>query len=646
MSTDPSVWDEIRRCEEQYERNPESLVFARLADAYRKAGEIDLALKVVEDGISRHPDYLSGYIVLGRCHTDLKRNGDAIAAFERVAELDPTNLVAIGSLAELTREGGDTDGARGWYTRLTQLDPLNDEATRVLRELGGPVEPPAKTAEHDGESEAVESVDETSDPFRADPSLDESAPLTGESTWRTDLSDTPEPIDLGGIMDGMELDEAKPLVGDGELLDWSTGEIVHDGEETIADLAGPPDESRPDEAPRESPVLDDLWLEDLDSGEVPLEELEAPTAADPLAMSDPLAPTDPLASTDPTIFGDVFSTSGPLDDLGPAEEVAPAEIELEVDSLAEIEPEIEPEVDSLAEIEPEAAVSDGSWTAGAWSDGIADIPPKEVDQEHLEEVDSVLEELSAPDLADSEPAPDLADSEPEPAPEDQPAASDAPWWEELAQAGVSIGSDADIGSVVDEQSPPPAKDAVEERWREEEPDMADTPTPGGSDDADIMTRTMADLYADQGLYEEAIEIYEELLTDRPDDEEIRARLESVQARSRRREPIAHEPAIQELDAADAVDLVDSVDSMDSVEQEVSEDGDDTIPIAAYRPSEIEEETGPWIAEELAAVLRAGERLADERGAPMTIEQPGGPEESHEEPGHDGILEDWLRRLKE
>ncbi|MFQ5529096.1 MAG: hypothetical protein ACE5FP_01980, partial [Gemmatimonadota bacterium] len=63
MNPDPLDNEEIRRFEEQYRRMPDSLVFARLADAYRKAGDPNRALEILEAGISRHREYASAHIV-------------------------------------------------------------------------------------------------------------------------------------------------------------------------------------------------------------------------------------------------------------------------------------------------------------------------------------------------------------------------------------------------------------------------------------------------------------------------------------------------------------------------------------------------------------------------------------------------------
>jgi len=135
MASDSPTSDEIQRFEEQYERQPESLVFARLADAYRKAGQPEKALALLDDGLLRHPDYPSGHIVRARALRDLGRMEETLDSFRKVLELDGHNLVAISELAGLAEERGDLGEARHWYERLAQADPTNPEAGRRVAEL-------------------------------------------------------------------------------------------------------------------------------------------------------------------------------------------------------------------------------------------------------------------------------------------------------------------------------------------------------------------------------------------------------------------------------------------------------------------------------------------------------------------------------
>ncbi len=96
--------EEIDRLEERAARDPRTHTFARLADLYRKAGELDRALQVIESGLRQHPHYLNARIVHARLLRELGRRGEAVVAFERVLQIDSENLVARTALTEM-REG-------------------------------------------------------------------------------------------------------------------------------------------------------------------------------------------------------------------------------------------------------------------------------------------------------------------------------------------------------------------------------------------------------------------------------------------------------------------------------------------------------------------------------------------------------------
>lgn len=141
MQTDPELSDEIRRFEQQYAENPDSLVFARLADLHRKAGRPERALEILDEGLERHPDYLSAHIVRARCLRVQGRTVESEDVFRHVLDLDGENLVALRSLAEMAWERGDDATARDRLEELLELDPRNEEARDLLEEIrGGPAD--------------------------------------------------------------------------------------------------------------------------------------------------------------------------------------------------------------------------------------------------------------------------------------------------------------------------------------------------------------------------------------------------------------------------------------------------------------------------------------------------------------------------
>jgi tetratricopeptide (TPR) repeat protein len=83
----------------------------------------------------------------------------------------------------------------------------------------------------------------------------------------------------------------------------------------------------------------------------------------------------------------------------------------------------------------------------------------------------------------------------------------------LEPENAEIRRRLDSMETADTPPPPPP---VEEH--EHEPELGDRP---------ILTRTMGDIYARQGFLAQALEVYEHLHSENPDDDELRARLEEL-----------------------------------------------------------------------------------------------------------------------
>jgi tetratricopeptide (TPR) repeat protein len=128
---------EIEKLERRWSENPKGRNFAPLADAYRKAGELDRAIELCTAGLERHPDYVSAHIVFGRCLMDQKNDAGAADVFRKVLVLDPENVLALKILGEIALRSGRYDEAVDWVTRLLAADPMNGEAAETLTRAKG-----------------------------------------------------------------------------------------------------------------------------------------------------------------------------------------------------------------------------------------------------------------------------------------------------------------------------------------------------------------------------------------------------------------------------------------------------------------------------------------------------------------------------
>lgn len=142
----------------QFSENPRR-VFARLANELRKSGDYDRAIEICRAQIPHQPGYISGHIVLGQSLYDSGRLEEARQSFETALNLDPENLIALRHLGDIARQHGENEVAKGWYRRLLEVDPQNDEVTAQLEAMGGAApaaSPPEQPGFMEGFAPAIE----------------------------------------------------------------------------------------------------------------------------------------------------------------------------------------------------------------------------------------------------------------------------------------------------------------------------------------------------------------------------------------------------------------------------------------------------------------------------------------------------------
>jgi tetratricopeptide (TPR) repeat protein len=135
----------------QFADNPRR-VFARLANEYRKRGELDAAIEICRSHVPLQPGYISGHIVLGQALYDSGSLEEARATFETALSLDPENLIALRHMGDIARANGNVESARGWYRQLLEIDPQNEDVAAQLESLGAPATTQDSPASADAEA--------------------------------------------------------------------------------------------------------------------------------------------------------------------------------------------------------------------------------------------------------------------------------------------------------------------------------------------------------------------------------------------------------------------------------------------------------------------------------------------------------------
>ena len=125
----------IEELRKKFDENPRRY-FAPLANEYRKAGDFDQAIFICQEYLPQQPGHMSGHIVFGQALFEAKRLPEAKSVFETALSLDPENLIALRHLADISRDLGDTEAAKGWYERVLVADPRNEEIAAIMAQLG------------------------------------------------------------------------------------------------------------------------------------------------------------------------------------------------------------------------------------------------------------------------------------------------------------------------------------------------------------------------------------------------------------------------------------------------------------------------------------------------------------------------------
>src|ERR1043166_4621934 len=103
---DPATLSAIRRYEERLARDPTSLAFAPLADAYRKTGRVRDATRLCREGLERFPQYVTARLILAKALLDEGDPDAALSEVQGILETSPHEAQAHRLAADLHRRAG------------------------------------------------------------------------------------------------------------------------------------------------------------------------------------------------------------------------------------------------------------------------------------------------------------------------------------------------------------------------------------------------------------------------------------------------------------------------------------------------------------------------------------------------------------
>jgi tetratricopeptide (TPR) repeat protein len=106
-----------------FQENPDSRVFAPLADLYRRLGRMDDAERICREGLRRHPYYAGGRVALAHILFDRGLLKEAFDEVESIVTYYPDNLLARKILIKTLISLGQRDRAQREMEALKSIAP-------------------------------------------------------------------------------------------------------------------------------------------------------------------------------------------------------------------------------------------------------------------------------------------------------------------------------------------------------------------------------------------------------------------------------------------------------------------------------------------------------------------------------------------
>ncbi len=545
------------------QQNPDSLLFARVAEQLLNKGQVDEATRICEEGTRKHPYYVTGRMVLGKCYLQKKMFDLAEKEFKRVLLFDPKYIAAHKFYGDLMREAGWPNACEMSYKKILAIDPLDRTAKEMLETLER-VKPAEQAILTPGEEAVEQGLSQTMD-------LD-----SGEKTEEFE-----EIFQSGGTRETETVPATESINIDDDLF----ADVAEEQQETESVAAEPVEQvSAPPPTEDVTSILDDIFEDDLsesspepqtlapnkpeeiarqpeeelpDTGEVEIENytepLEKPAEADitPPPAEESRADrgfeeetlefdqmelleeeaSENLAPADDSVM-DMIDTPAQTAEPKQQDDFSESTEEIEAQDIAydtdEIDTFASPQIDD--EDQPGMGLEDVAAES-------PETASQDSDQQEEEALFATDADQPSAEAATPEPAPELHEhfnsstDEPEAPLDIQPEpAAETPMSTASEEPAITV--DVDEPALQDMPEEPGLQQESPATAEPEEQEQTPAKSSGGSslDREKIVTPTLGEIYAAQGQFAKAINVFEMLLKKDPSNEAYLEKIEYLKQR--------------------------------------------------------------------------------------------------------------------
>jgi predicted regulator of Ras-like GTPase activity (Roadblock/LC7/MglB family) len=122
----------VAKCQKILDQDPNSQIFAALAEALRRKGGLEKAFRICQNGLKVHPSYGSAHVVMAKINLDRQLFDWAEIEARKAAECDGWTRATELLLAEIHIYKGEFQPAIKLLKKLHESDPASGHITKLL----------------------------------------------------------------------------------------------------------------------------------------------------------------------------------------------------------------------------------------------------------------------------------------------------------------------------------------------------------------------------------------------------------------------------------------------------------------------------------------------------------------------------------
>jgi tetratricopeptide (TPR) repeat protein len=126
---------EIVKLTERVSKDPKSKLFVPLAEEYKKAGDLEMAVYVLTEGLKNNPGYVTARSILGRLLLDQGDLAGSQKELEEVVKVIPDNLLAQRKLGDICILRNNPKEALRYYKSVLALNSRDNEVAAIIADI-------------------------------------------------------------------------------------------------------------------------------------------------------------------------------------------------------------------------------------------------------------------------------------------------------------------------------------------------------------------------------------------------------------------------------------------------------------------------------------------------------------------------------